>query len=327
MGRRYQILCQLADGRFHSGEALAHHCGVSRAAVCKHVARLRDESDLVIHAVRGKGYRLARGLELLREESIHSALTPEGRARLYALELCHSIESTNTHLLRRAADGACSGHACLAECQTAGRARRGRPWISPFGCNIYLSVLWRFSMGAAQLSGLSLAAGLAVVKTLERLGVKGIGLKWPNDLLWDGRKLAGLLLELSGEHHGPCCVVLGLGINTGLSSRQGEAIDQPWVALREIPGGEGVSRNRLAAALLGNLLETMDRFDQEGFGPLVEEWLRYDLFHGRPVTIQSGSRQIEGVHSGIDTNGALLLEQGGNIRAFHGGEVSLRLVG
>lgn len=323
MDHRYHILFSLADGRFHSGEDLAQACGVSRAAIWKHVKLLRESFGLEVYSVRGKGYRLSRPLELLDEGRIRAALSEPARTRLQRLEVLHQLGSTNSHLMEQALEGAPSGYACLAEQQTAGRGRRGRQWVSPFGCNIYLSLLWRFGKGPAELSGLSLAAGLGVVRSLEQLGVEDARLKWPNDVLWDGRKLAGLLLEVAGEADGPSRVVLGLGINTRLDPEYGEMIDQPWTDLSRIPGGTDISRNQLAARLLENLSEILQRFEQEGLQPLIGEWQRYDLYHGQPVSLRVGEKLLKGINRGINSDGALLLEQGDKLSPFHGGEVSL----
>ena len=227
--------------------------------------------------------------------------------------------------MSRALSGAVSGSVCLAEQQTSGRGRRGREWVSPFGTNIYLSLYWNFPLGPADLTGLSLAAGIVLAETLESMGIEEIGLKWPNDLLWRSRKLAGLLLEVSGEQGGPSKVVLGLGINTRLTSRHGDQIDQPWVDLSGIPGGRSVGRNQLAGALIDGLINLMAEYGEQGLAPYTERWSRYDLFVGEPVLLKMGNETIEGVHRGIYSNGALLLENSNGFRAYHGGEVSLRL--
>lgn len=321
---RHHIIHQLADGRFHSGEELAEQCGISRAAVWKHIQALKEWLQMEIHSVRGKGYRLERALELLSDEEIRSAMTAQGRDRLRQLELHQEIDSTNGYLLQQSMSDGTSGHACFAERQTAGRGRRGRRWVSPYGSNIYLSILWRFPSGPAQLGGLSLAAGLSVVRCLSDLGLEGIGLKWPNDVLWNGRKLAGLLLEVAGEVEGPSRVVLGLGLNVTLGAQDGEEIDQPWADLQGIAGGQELSRNRLAGQLLSGLLDSLVRYEQEGLTPWVADWPHYDVYHGKLVTLSMGDRRIEGVHRGIDASGALLLERQGEISIYHGGEVSLR---
>ncbi len=325
MNLRYRIIKLLADGRFHSGEELAETCGITRAAIWKHMKKIKEMLDMDIFSVRGKGYRLTHPLQLLDEDKILAAMSHECRTRINKLEIHQSLDSTNAYLLDQEPHRLVSGHVCLAEQQTAGRGRRGRIWVSPYGSNIYFSVRWRFPMGPSQLGGLSLAAGISVVRSLESVGVTEVGLKWPNDIYWRGRKLAGLLLEVTGEAEGPSHVVLGIGINTGMSKKQGESIDQPWVSLHEITGGNNVSRNRLTGLVLDNLIQTMDAFEKEGLKPLLEEWHNYDLYYDQPVRVQLGKKSIDGVHRGIDSAGALLLEQGGVISPYHGGEVSLRM--
>lgn len=324
MATRYLLLRHMADGRFYSGEELAQTLGVSRAAVWKHLKHLREQQALEIHAVPGRGYRLASKLELLDPEQILSCLSNGTAGRVASLEVHDTIDSTNRWLMEQAADGAPAGTVCIAEQQTAGRGRRGRQWVSPYGSNIYLSLLWRFTQAPMQLSGLSLAAGIATLQALRQLGVEGVGLKWPNDLLWDNRKLAGLLLEVAGEAGGPSLVVIGVGINTHLPTSQAAAIDQPWVDLDRVPTGAGISRNRLAGMLIQHLLEMLQRFAEHGLVPLVPEWNRHDAYLGRQVVLRSGNKEIAGVHQGIGSDGALLLAQGTEVRAYHAGEVSLR---
>jgi BirA family biotin operon repressor/biotin-[acetyl-CoA-carboxylase] ligase len=230
-----------------------------------------------------------------------------------------------------------AGDVCLAERQTAGRGRRGRAWVSPFGQNLYLSVRWRYGVGPAELGGLSLACGVAVALTLRALGAEGVGLKWPNDIHWRRRKLAGLLLEVAGEAQGPSDAVVGLGLNLRLHPAQAAEIEQPWIDLngvlkRESRGDTGngrgramPSRHRVAAALINALLETLDRYRETGLAPFLEDWHELDVYQGEPVTLIAGEQRISGVYRGIDAHGALLLEQvDGRQRTFAAGEVSLR---
>ncbi|MCF6300105.1 MAG: biotin--[acetyl-CoA-carboxylase] ligase [Proteobacteria bacterium] len=186
--------------------------GLSRAAIWKQIKGLREQWGIEIHAVSGRGYRLAHPLERLQQEEILKLLPQKTKSSLSGLEIHASIDSTNEHLMQQAAAGASTGQICLAERQTAGRGRRDREWISPYDSNIYLSIFWRFSLAPMELRGLSLAAGLAVVRALNRLGTTQVGLKWPNDILWQKQKLAGLLLEVTGENEGPSQVVLGVGL-------------------------------------------------------------------------------------------------------------------
>jgi BirA family biotin operon repressor/biotin-[acetyl-CoA-carboxylase] ligase len=319
------LVRRLADGRFCSGQSLADELGISRAGVWKRLNRLGQQLQLEIQAVPGRGYRLAEPLELLDSGQILGGLETEAAGSLTELHLHQQVDSTNSWLMQKAAAGAASGSVCLAEQQIAGRGRRGRTWVSPFGANIYLSLLWRFNQGPAQLSGLSLAAGLAVLRALHRQGVQGPGLKWPNDLLWNGRKLAGLLLELAGETGGPSYVVLGVGLNLRLSAAQAGAIDQPWVDVRGLPGSPAPSRNQLAGALISELLVMLRAFERSGFAPLAAEWNRHDLYRGYEVVLTSGQGELRGVHRGVNPAGALLLEQAAGVHAHHAGELSLRL--
>lgn len=324
MNSRRQLLHLLADGQWHSGEALAGRLGLSRAAVWKQLGILRDQLGLNIHSVRGRGYKLPEKLELLDADRIHSLMADTTHGWIRHLEIYDTITSTNSHLMDQAPGQLQSGYVCLAERQSEGRGRRGRHWVSPFGSNIYLSLFWEYGLAPAALSGISLAAGLAVIRALRQLGVSDIGLKWPNDILCGDRKLAGLLLEVTGEQTGPSRVVLGLGMNVRLTEAEGKSIDQPWVSLARVPGGEALSRNRIVAALLDNLVIVLSQFEEQGFNAMISEWRQYDLYDGKRVFLQLGTRQIEGIHRGVESSGALLLETAEGVRAFHGGEVSLR---
>lgn len=321
------IVRLLADGNCHSGEAIAAHVGVSRTAVWKALRKASEALGLGIVAVRGRGYRLPAPLELLDPERILAALSPEPRGLITRLEVHDSIDSTNSRLMAMAAAGAPSGTLCLAERQTTGRGRLGRTWVSPFGANLYLSLLWRFPSGPAAMAGLSLAAGAAVANALRSAGVQDIALKWPNDILWQRRKLAGLLLEVAGEAQGPTHVVAGVGINTRMDPDQGAAIDQPWVDLDQALGRGSYSRNALAATVANVLASAMDRFGREGLSPFLPTWEGYDLYRGEQVEIHWGQQTIRGTNLGVDAHGALRLETGAGVRTFEAGEVSLRPAG
>jgi BirA family biotin operon repressor/biotin-[acetyl-CoA-carboxylase] ligase len=321
---RSRLIRRLADGRFHSGEALARELGLSRAAVWKALRTTQRDLGLRVQAVRGRGYRLDRPLDLLDAGVILGALPREGAAAGADLRLLERTDSTNARLLAAAREGAACGTVCLAEQQTAGRGRRGRAWASPYGSNVYLSMLWRYALAPAELSGLSLAAGLAVLEVLREQGGDAVGLKWPNDLLWEGRKLAGLLVEMVGEAGGPTQVVVGVGVNTFVPEEAGAAIDQPWVDFARIPGASAVSRNRLAARLIERLAGALAAFPEAGLRPHLPLWHRYDPYVGSVVRLHQPGGVVEGVHAGISETGALLLQVDGRLQAFHAGEVSLR---
>ena len=325
METRDRLLQQLTDGRFHSGEALARQLGITRAAVWKQLKALSRELDLQIDAVPGRGYRFAQPLELLETTRIEDYFSAATRQHIARLHIHPSIDSTNTWLMQQAAQAAPSGSVCLAERQSAGKGRHGRQWISPFGRNIYLSLLWRFERAPGELSGMSLAAGIGVLRTLKQFDCVEAGLKWPNDILWRDKKLAGLLLEVAGEAAGPSHLVIGVGLNLCLDSA-GDAIDQPWVDLASIPGVRKHSRNQLVACLLENLLEVIADYERTGLAGLLAEWDRYDLLKGSQVVVRTAKQAYQGEHLGIDESGGIRLKIDGEIKTFWAGEVSLRPV-
>ena len=323
METRFKLLHHLSDGRFHSGENLADSLGVTRAAVWKHLKLIEQEMGIVVDAVRGKGYRIRAPLELLSADHIKSQLSCGARRSIGKLHIHPIIDSTNSWLMHQARLAAASGTVCLAEQQTAGKGRHGRVWVSPFGSNIYLSLLWRFNMAPAELMGLSLAVGIAVLRVLRQYDCHEAGLKWPNDVLWRGKKLAGLLLEVAGEATGPSHVVIGLGLNIRMNVVDG-LIDQPWVDFASIPEIKTFSRNGLVAALLDNLVDVIDVYKRHGLGAFIDEWNEYDLLKGEQVMVRSPNRVYQGEHQGIDASGGLRLKIDGVVQTFFAGEVSLR---
>ncbi|MCL6417799.1 bifunctional biotin--[acetyl-CoA-carboxylase] ligase/biotin operon repressor BirA [Aestuariirhabdus sp. Z084] len=313
------LLDILRDGQFHSGDAIGERLGVGRAAVWKQLKRLQD-LGLDLDSVKGRGYRLAPGTELLDRGHITRALD-DGLMPI-KLDLFSTLDSTNEYVL--AQECAAKGYFCMSEHQSAGRGRRGRQWCSPFGANLYLSCLWEFAEGVAALEGLSLAVGLAVQRAIARETGSYMHLKWPNDLLWQGRKLAGILLEISGDPAGECRVVIGVGVNFRLTKAQRDLVDQPCADLSELPG-KLPSKNRFAASLISELLRVLSSFERHGFKPFMDEWSQYDAFKGQVISVQVGSGQwCEGVSHGVDQHGALQVDTDKGLISYRGGEVSLR---
>ncbi len=319
-----QLVRRLADGRFHSGAELARESGISRVAVWKRIQGLRDRYGLAIHAVRGRGYQLAAPLELLDLEVIRSGLTSEARRRLGRWTLHDSVDSTNSWLMRRIREDAPPGWVCISEHQTQGRGRHGRQWISPFGSSVYFSLLWCFSLPPIALQGLSLAVGVALRRALCEQGLEGVTVKWPNDIELDGGKLAGVLIEMSGEAGGRCDVVIGIGVNVFLSPEAAAGIDRPWADLTQHSNTCHVSRNGLVAAIANHMVSVLQQFGEMRFEPFIEEWRAADAWFGKQVVLVAGEQRVEGQHNGIDRDGALLLNTGGRIRRFVAGEMSLR---
>ena len=324
MQLRGKLLARLADGRTHSGEALGTALGISRMAVWKHLKALRD-SGIEIEAVRGRGYRLPVSCELLDRDRILSYASAASRALLGPVEVLLETDSTNTRLRGQALDGARSGSVCLAELQHRGRGRRGKRWVSPFAANLYLSLLWRSPQGAAALGGLSLVAGIAVLRCLQAFGVSDAGLKWPNDILAGDAKLAGILIDVAGESAGPCAVVIGVGINVAMRQATAQTIDQAWTDLYSLTGRLDISRNLLAAGLLDSLLPALQTFETGGLQPFMTDWQRHDLVSGRQVDLRLHDSTVRGTARGIDAGGALLVDTDTGCRRFTSGEVSVRM--
>jgi len=304
-----------------SGAELAGELGVTRSAVWKRIESLRA-AGVEIDAVPGRGYALVRPLQLLDPVAITAGLSKPARAELAGLDVLFETDSTNAQALR-AGPPSRGSHVWLAERQTAGRGRRGRPWRSPLAAHVYLSLSRRFEGGIAALQGLSLAAGVAAAEALHVLGYRAVGLKWPNDLLADGGKLGGILVEVSGEAAGPVRAVVGLGLNVTMPGSAACGIDQPWSDLASL-SPTPVSRQAICIGLLDALLPMLARFEREGLAPFLPGWARHDLLAGRPVRVVEGERVTEGVAMGISADGALRLRDAGGERLCHAGETSLR---
>jgi len=322
LNTREQILGLLADGCWHSGEAMATALGISRAAVWKQIASLNG-LGLELHAVRGRGYRLAAPVELLKESEIRSWLEglPDTR-----VEVKLSLDSTNHYLMEIGPEARPA--ICFAEHQSAGRGRRGRSWYSPFGGNLYLSVSWRFSETPPGLGALGLAIGSGVARYLDRLGIAEVGLKWPNDIFWKARKLGGILIEHRGESGGSWHVVAGLGLNLRMQPADADSIEQPWVDFATIAATTGVDfpgRNALAGGLARAVVTVLQQFQHEGFAPFRDQWSHYDVTRDKNVRISQLGHDMRGVARGINHDGALRVESDGAWRSFISGDVSLRM--
>jgi BirA family biotin operon repressor/biotin-[acetyl-CoA-carboxylase] ligase len=317
-------LTHLADGRLCPGAWLARELGTNRSEVSRLVRRLRG-MGIDIDAVRGRGYRLPEPVELLDAARIRGALSDVSRHAIHRLEVLFEADSTNTRLLDAAPPPPRSANVCLSELQNAGRGRRGRAWVSPFGGGLALSLGW--SSDAAVNPALSLAVGVAVSRALERLGARPIRLKWPNDIWFGERKMGGILTELRTEPGRPAHVVIGIGLNVSLSAGHRRTIEATGVrvaAAADACAGK-VSRNLLAATLLDELLSMLGEFERGGFSAFHEDWLRLDALAGRDARVLAGDSTIEGTVRGVDWDGALLLEVGGRMQRHVSGEVSLRL--
>ena len=259
---------------------------------------------------------------------IRKEMNPALLAKLRQLTLLQKTDSTNTAVLRLPGDRQ-HAHAVLADRQTGGRGRRQRSWHSPPGGNIYLSLGWWFRKTDGPLSTLPLVVAIAVCRALSRASLRGHGIKWPNDILVGDKKLAGILVELQSVGSGPALAVVGVGLNVRMPSAETDelvtAIDRPWTDLASVlKADSGISRNRLAAYLLDELLEALEHFESNGFEAFGNTWQELDLLNGRDIVLEQRGQQISGTARGVDHNGGLLLETApGAVQVFHSGEVSV----
>ncbi|USD32721.1 MULTISPECIES: bifunctional biotin--[acetyl-CoA-carboxylase] ligase/biotin operon repressor BirA [Vibrio] len=311
---KLSILKTLSQGGFHSGEELGEKFGVSRAAISKHIKGIQAWG-VDVFRVQGKGYQLAKPIQLLDQEILQNSLANH-------VDLIPIIDSTNQYLLDRI-DSLESGSVCLAEYQAKGRGRRGREWVSPFGSNLYLSMFWRLDAGMAAAMGLSLVVGVAIVEALEEMGLTGVKLKWPNDLYYQDKKLAGILVEMSGQAGAAANLVIGMGLNLMMSDST-EGINQPWSSLSEVANNQDIDRNQLAISMITTLHKALTDYELYGMVGFVERWNRLDNFINRPVKLLMGPREITGLARGINEQGAVLLETKNGLETYIGGEISLR---
>lgn len=318
----FSLLRRLSDGELHSGEALAAASGVTRARVSQ-VLREALAAGLELERRRGHGYRLRDALPFLERDAISRMLGP--RTPAVSIEIADVLDSTSSELARRAAHGDIHRHLLAAECQTAGRGRRGRTWTSVIGGSLTFSLGWRFEQGAGYLSALPLAVGLGLAVALEAEGFAGVGLKWPNDLIYDARKLGGILVELSGDALGPSLAVIGVGLNVRLPTGARRDVGHPVVDLAEMVPGRTIDRNALTARIAAELAGVLDAYAAAGFAPLRTAWQRRHVLQKRPVQVllPDGGR-VRGEVFGVDADGALVLDSCGRRLRFVNGEVSLR---
>ena len=332
----FPILHMLADGRFHSGEAMAAHFKVTRSTIWN---ALQDAEALgvQIFSVPGRGYKLPQPLVLLDKAEVLSAIG-EQRA-WFNLEIHDQLESTNTYLMKQASSNASAGYSAaaahatcvVAELQTRGRGRRGRSWQAALGASLTFSLLWRFQCGASALSGLSLAVGVAMIRALRETGLAEARLKWPNDVVVavNGQagayhKLAGILIELQGDMEGPSAAVIGIGVNLKLPEQVRRHIDQPVTDMATLMQ-KTINPNTLLGVLLKHLAVVLSEFERNGFDNLRAEWLQYHAYQNEPVRlIMPDGRELQGMACGVAADGVLLVKTPQGEQRFSSGEISLR---
>ena len=319
----FPILHLLADGQFHSGEALAQRFKVTRATIwnaLKHAESLGVE----VFSVRGRGYKLPQAIELLDKNLVLAAIGAQ--REWFNVQLLDEVASTNTYLMQQkdAAHATC----VAAHVQTKGKGRRGRTWVSQLGASLTFSLLWRFSCGAAGLSGLSLAVGVALIRAFNSLGVNNVQLKWPNDVLVTNKntpkKLAGILIELQGDLEGPSAAVIGVGVNLNLPKNVLESIDQPATDLISV-SEKSINQSELLGVILMHLADILSVFENQGFIGLRDEWLRYHAYQNKPVRmLLPNGTDVQGIVKSVADDGILLVETALGLQRFSAGEISLR---
>ena len=327
----FPILNLLADGQFHSGEALAQRFKVTRATIwnaVKHAESLGVE----VFSVRGRGYKLPQAIELLDKNLVLAAIG-EQRA-WFNLQILDEVDSTNTYLMQQ--KGIAHATCVAAHIQTHGKGRRGRTWVSQLGASLTFSLIWRFSCGAAGLSGLSLAVGVALIRAFNSLGVNNVQLKWPNDVLVledytskknMPKKLAGILIELQGDLEGPSAAVIGVGVNLNLPKNVLDSIDQPAIDLMSAQSinQSKISQSMLLGLILKHLADVLSTFESHGFVGLRDEWLSYHAYQNKPVKmLLPNGTDVQGVVKSVADDGILLVETALGLQRFSAGEISLR---
>ena len=324
----FPILNLLADGQFHSGEALAQRFKVTRATIWNAIQHA-ESLGVEIFSVRGRGYKLPQAIELLDKNSVLNAI---GEQRTwFNVQILDEVASTNTYLMQHKD----SAHAtCVAaHVQTHGKGRRGRTWVSQLGASLTFSLLWRFQCGAAALSGLSLAVGVALIRALNSLSVNNVQLKWPNDVLIledytsgknTPKKLAGILIELQGDLEGPSAAVIGVGVNFNLPKNVLDSIDQPAIDLANV-SANNINQSELLGVILKHLADVLSIFEAHGFIGLRDEWLSYHAYENKPVRmLLPNGTDVHGIVKGVADDGILLVETALGLQRFSAGEISLR---
>ncbi|HET8541051.1 MAG TPA: biotin--[acetyl-CoA-carboxylase] ligase [Anaeromyxobacter sp.] len=315
------VLAFLAEAgdEFVSGEAISDKLGLTRAAVWKHVEALRAQGYR-IDAVPARGYRLTAVPDRLTPLEIRPLLNTHDLAQ--TLHWYEEIGSTSDRAKELAEEGAEHGEVVVAEAQTAGRGRRGRVWVSPPRRNLYFSVLLRPDLPPARAPELTLVASLAICDALRQAGVAA-GIKWPNDVLASGRKIAGVLTELAAEPDRVHWVVLGAGVNVNARREDfpEELRDEATSVL--IERGQPAPRALLAAACFTALEDWLDRHAEEGFAPIREAWKGRNVTLGREVLVREAGRELRGVAEDLDETGALLVRGPAGVERVLAGDVAL----
>ena len=321
----FPVLSILSDGKFHSGEAIAKNFNVSRVLIWQVIAEA-EKLGVEIFSVRGKGYSLSHSIQLLDEVKIKQSIGE--MASWINIKVFDVVDSTNNFLMQEAPKAYPHASCVAANIQTSGKGRRGRQWQSSLGENLTFSFLWRFTKGTSALSGLSLAVGVSLIRSLKKINLKEALLKWPNDILVKDdeayKKLAGILIEVQGDMDGQSAAIIGVGINLKLSKNQLAKIDQPAIGISQCIEDE-IDPNQILGIIIKDLTEVLAQFELNSFESFKDEWQSYDAFHDQSISISSSDGgMISGKEHGVNNTGALEVITEGGIKTFSSGEVSIR---
>jgi BirA family transcriptional regulator, biotin operon repressor / biotin---[acetyl-CoA-carboxylase] ligase len=321
-GSEELVLAFLAEGgdEFVSGEVISDKLGLTRTAVWKHVNALREQGYR-IDAVPARGYRLAAIPDRLTALELRPLLSTHDFGQV--LHCFEELPSTSDRAKELADDGAGHGEVVIAETQTAGRGRRGRTWLSPPRRNLYFSVVLRPELPPSRAAEFTLVASLAICDAVRQAGVPAAGIKWPNDVLAGGRKLAGILTELAAEPDRVHWVVIGVGVNVNARREDfpPELQDQATSVLLE--RGEPAPRALFAAACLTALEGWVDVHAEQGFAPIRAAWRERSVTLGREVRVVADGRDVVGTAVDIDDQGALLVRTEAGTERILAGDVQL----
>ena len=324
----FPVLAILSDGKFHSGETIAKHFDVSRVSIWQAISEA-EKLGVEIFSVRGKGYRLSHSILLLDENKIKRSIGE--MASWFNIKVFDVIDSTNNFLMQEAPKGYPHASCIATNIQTSGKGRRGRQWQSLLGENLTFSFLWRFTKGAAGLSGLSLAVGVSLIRSLKKINMHQALLKWPNDILVkdnrEYKKLAGILIELQGDMDGQSAAIIGVGINLNLSKNQIAKIDQPAIGIAQC-NDEEINPNEFLGIIIKDLAEVLAKFESNSFEFFRNEWQSYDAFQDQAISLSlSDGLMISGRAKGVNNNGALeVITEDDGIKTFSSGEVTIRKI-
>ncbi len=321
MKRIDEVIQLLADGQFHSGEDIGKTLGISRSAIWK-ITKQLDDVGIEIHRVQGRGYCIPGGIQFYSEDKLKQFLSQDAFERLKNIAILNRVNSTNAFLQEKIKEDWTSASLCLAEYQSEGKGRRDRSWLSPYGKNIYMSLVWEFVAGPGALNGLTLLVGLAIIKALSKFNITGLSLKWPNDVMWNGNKLAGVLTEINVDDINGCQAIIGIGLNLHLPSKIRNQLHNQITDMQTILGAYP-DKNYITALILEELLTLLPEFESKGFEHFVDQWRGYDHLLNKQIILHTIQDKVEGVAQGVDHTGALEIKVDGNIKKFYSGEASI----